>query len=409
MDHSPRRARITGMTVPDQAQFRAELDFEITFANGGRLSGEGFRIDIAGPDLGDAELGAALITDLGLLMADEVRISQRRIYPDRHKRATPPATSAPPAMSAPPATLAPPAMSAPPATLAPPAMSAPPATSAPAAACAVVRHADLSHVIKNGMVTIPGFPAPRIQAQSVSARLPPGRYAPGVSFAIGEISLCGNTSTYLDSPRHLLPDGDDLAALSLDRLADLDGIVIDLTGMGTASADAASADAASADGASADGASADGASADGASADGADLGGAEPGGAGRPGRGIGPGLLLPYDVAGKAVLLRTGWDARWGSAEYHAGHPFLTAAAARHLADAGAVLVGIDAANVDDTGDPERPAHAILLAAGVGICEHLTGLAALPGSGFRFSAVPPKVAAFGTFPVRAYATWSAGS
>ena len=117
--------------------------------------------------------------------------------------------------------------------------------------------------------------------------------------------------------------GDDLAALSLDRLADVDGIVVDLTGMEEAGPD----------------------------------------GAGR-GRGIGAGLLLPYDVAGKAVLLRTGWDARWGSAGYHAGYPFLTAAAARHLADAGAVLVGIDAPNVDDTDDPERPAHAILLAAG---------------------------------------------
>jgi arylformamidase len=321
------------MTMPDQAQYRAELDFEIAFANGGHLSGEGFRIDIDGPDLSDDELSAALIRDLGLLMADEVRISQRRIFPDRHKRAVPRVTPIP--------------------------------------AGAVVRHADLSHVIKNGMVTIPGFPAPRIQAQSVSARLPPGRYAPGVSFAIGEISLCGNTSTYLDSPRHLLPAGDDLAALPLDRLADLDGIVIDLTGMG------------------------------GADSDGAGLDGPAP-----RGREIGPGLLLPYDVAGQAVLLRTGWDARWGSAEYHSGFPFLTAAAARHLADAGAVLVGIDAPNVDDTDDPERPAHAVLLAAGVGICEHLTGLGALPGSGFKFSAVPPKVAAFGTFPVRAYATWS---
>ncbi|HEY6480204.1 MAG TPA: cyclase family protein [Streptosporangiaceae bacterium] len=325
------------MTTPDRAQYRAELDFEITFANGGRLSGEGFRIDIGGPDLSDAELGAALIRDLGLLMADQVRISQRRIFPDRHKRAVPRDAEPPPA-SAP--------------------ARAPAATS--------VRHADLSHVIKNGMVTVPGFPVPRIQAQSVSANLPPGRYAPGVSFAIGEISLCGNTSTYLDSPRHLLPAGDDLAALSLDRLADVDGIVVDLTGMEEAGPD----------------------------------------GAGRE-RGIGAGLLLPYDVAGKAVLLRTGWDARWGSAGYHAGYPFLTAAAARYLADAGAVLVGIDAPNVDDTDDPERPAHAILLAAGVGICEHLTGLAALPGAGFRFSAVPPKVAAFGTFPVRAYATWSA--
>ena len=363
------------MTMPDQAQYRAELDFEINFANGGRLTGEGFRIDIAGPDLGDEELGAALITDLGLLMADDVRISQRRIFPDRHKRAVPRVTANSPVSASGPA----------------PALASESASES-VPACAAVRHADLSHVIKNGMVTIPGFPVPRIEAQSVSARLPPGRYAPGVSFAIGEISLCGNTSTYLDSPRHLLPAGDDLAALSLDRLADLDGIVIDLTGM-----------------ASPNGPDPNGSDPNGSDPGGADPGGSEPDGAGHPGRAIGPGLLLPYDVAGKAVLLRTGWDAWWGSAEYHGGYPFLTAAAARHLADAGAVLVGIDAPNVDDTDDPERPAHAILLAAGVGICEHLTGLAVLPGAGFRFSAVPPKVAAFGTFPVRAYATWSAGS
>ena len=336
------------MAIPDQTQFRAELDFEITFANGGRLSGAGFRIDIAGPDLCDDELGAALITDLGLLMADDVRISNRRIFPDRHKRAVPPVPPSPAAWPA------------------PPAANVAPARCAPAT---TVRHADLSHVIENGMVTIPGFPAPRIEAQSVSARLPPGRYAPGVSFAIGEISMCGNTSTYLDSPRHLLPGGDDLAALALDRLAGLDGIVVDLTGVPAAGPD----------------------------------------GGGPGGRAIGPGLLLPYDVAGKAVLLRTGWDTRWGSTEYHCGYPFLTAAAARHLAHAGAVLVGTDAPNVDDTDDPGRPAHAVLLAAGIGICEHLTGLAALPGSGFLFSAVPPKVAAFGTFPVRAYATWSDAS
>lgn len=67
--------------------------------------------------------------------------------------------------------------------------------------------------------------------------------------------------------------------------------------------------------------------------------------------------------------------------------------------------MGIDAANVDDTADPQRPAHSLLLAAGIPVCEHLTGLGALPAAGFRFSAVPPRIAGFGTFPVRAYATW----
>jgi hypothetical protein len=147
-----------------------------------------------------------------------------------------------------------------------------------------VRHADLSHVIKNGMVTIPGFPAPRIQAQSVSARLPPGRYAPGVSFAIGEISLCGNTSTYLDSPRHLLPAGDDLAALSLDRLADLDGIVIDLTGMGGTGPDGAGPD-----GRAPTDAGPNGAGLGAAGPNGAGLGAAGPGGGGGGGGGFGGG------------------------------------------------------------------------------------------------------------------------
>ncbi|HEY1644010.1 MAG TPA: cyclase family protein [Streptosporangiaceae bacterium] len=300
-------------------QYRAELDFDIIFSNGGSLHGQEFRIDIAGPDLSDAELGAALVRDLGLLMAGEVRITRREIIADRHKRAAP---------------------------------AGPPA----AAGRGAIRHADLSHVITDGMVTVPGLPAPRVRAQSVSAALPPGRYAPGVSFKIGEITLCGNTSTYLDSPFHLLPAGADLAALPLERLADLDAIVVDLTGI--------------------------------------------------QGRAITEGHFLPYEVAGKAVLIRTGWDALWGRAEYHTGHPFLTAGAARHLAGAGTVLVGIDAANIDDTGDPARPAHAVLLAAGTGVCEHLTGLGALPGSGFRFTAVPPKVARFGTFPVRAFATWA---
>jgi arylformamidase len=64
---------------------------------------------------------------------------------------------------------------------------------------------------------------------------------------------------------------------------------------------------------------------------------------------------------------------------------------------------------VDVTGDPEWPAHAARLAASVGICAHLAGLDALPGAGFRCTAVPPKVAGFGTFPVRAFATWDVAS
>ena len=305
-------------------QYRAELDFEITFSNGGSLRGEGFRIDIAGPGLTEDELGAALIADLGLLMADRVEIRGHQILSERHKRA------------------------------------APSSRGAVATSGTALHRADLSHPIEQGMITVPGLPAPRITAHSVSAQLPQGRYAPGIQFAIGEITLCGNTGTYLDSPFHRYPDRTDmadLAALPLDRLAELDGVVVDVTGAAA--------------------------------------------------RAIGPAQFIPYQVTGKAVLVRTGWDRHWGTGAYAGDHPFLTAEAAAHMARSGARLVGIDAANIDDTGDPERPVHSQLLAAGIPVCEHLTNLGELPGSGFRFSAVPPRVAGFGTFPVRAYATWEA--
>ena len=47
--------------------------------------------------------------------------------------------------------------------------------------------------------------------------------------------------------------------------------------------------------------------------------------------------------------------------------------------------------------------HTLLLGAGIPICEHMRGLELLPDAGFRFTAAPPKIKAFGTFPVRAFA------
>ena len=69
----------------------------------------------------------------------------------------------------------------------------------------------------------------------------------------------------------------------------------------------------------------------------------------------------------------------------------------------GAVFVGIDTLNIDDTADLRRPVHTALLGRDIPVVEHMTNLGALPSSGFRFFAVPVKVRAFGTFPVRAFA------
>jgi len=103
------------------------------------------------------------------------------------------------------------------------------------------------------------------------------------------------------------------------------------------------------------------------------------------------------------VLVHTGWDGHWRTARYGIDNPYLTGDAAGYLVDQGVALVGIDSVNIDSLGDLSRPVHSTLLGAEVPIVEHLTGLEAVPVQGARFSAVPAKVAGFGTWPVRAFA------
>jgi kynurenine formamidase len=199
------------------------------------------------------------------------------------------------------------------------------------------------------MTTYEGLPGPHIcdyWTREGSA----AHYDDGASFQIGRIDMVANTGTYLDSPFHRYADGADLAGLRLEQLASLPGLLV------RAGTQAVDADA-----------------------------------------------FETLDVAGKAVLVMTGWDRHWRTGSYAKGHPFLTEAAARLLAEREAALVGIDSYNIDDTGRRTRPVHTILLGAGIPICEHMTNLAALPEAGFAFTAVPPKIAGMGTFPVRAFA------
>jgi kynurenine formamidase len=171
---------------------------------------------------------------------------------------------------------------------------------------------------------------------------------------MGKIELLANTGTYLDAPFHRYADGKDVAGYALEAVADLPGIVIGATERRTRALDAS--------------------------------------------------RFAKHDVNGKAVLVHTGWDAHWRTETYSAGeHPFLTREAAEQLASAGAALVGIDSLNIDDDKDGTRPAHTILLGAGIAIVEHMTNLGALPATGFRFFAAPVKVKGMGSFPVRAFA------
>jgi kynurenine formamidase len=214
------------------------------------------------------------------------------------------------------------------------------------------RIVDLSHVIEHGMTTYPGLPGPQI-CDFWERTGTAGNYDDGSTFQIGRIDMVANTGTYVDAPYHRYADGIDLADLPLPSLADLPGIVIRRPWENDIIVDAAAFD----------------------------------------GR----------EIAGKAVLIHTGWDRHWRTDRYGEGHPFVTAEAADWLIENGALFVGIDSNNIDDTRHRSRPVHTKLLGAGIVICEHMTALGQLPDEGFRFSAVPPKVRGMGSFPVRAYA------
>jgi arylformamidase len=211
---------------------------------------------------------------------------------------------------------------------------------------------DLSHTIEHGLITYKGLPGPII-CDYMSREQSRAHYAPGTEFHIGKIEMVANTGTYLDSPFHRYANGKDLSELPLEKLAHLPAIKI-VSSSGKRAIDASV-------------------------------------------------FARQKDLSGKAVLVETGWSRHFNTPQYFEGHPYLTEDAAQLLADSGVALVGIDSLNIDDIADLRRPVHSILLGHEIPIVEHLTNLAEIRTEQFHFSAVPPKVKGFGTFPVRAFA------
>jgi kynurenine formamidase len=210
---------------------------------------------------------------------------------------------------------------------------------------------DLSHIIEDGMITYKGLPGPVIR-DHLSRDASRGHYAEGTTFQIGKIEMLANTGTYIDAPFHRYAEGADLSGFELAAIANLDGRVLH----------------------------------------------ADP-----QKRSIDRDLFRKHDLAGKAVLIHTGWDRHWRTEHYFGNHPFLTRDAAEHLESSGVAMVGIDSLNIDDTNDGSRPAHSVLLGASIPIVEHMCNLQALPDGGFKFFAVPAAVKGMGSFPVRAFA------
>lgn len=205
------------------------------------------------------------------------------------------------------------------------------------------------------MPSYPGLPIPKFNVfldHGNASRQT--HYAPGTTFQIASYELGGNTGTYVDAPFHRHPNGFDLADLPLDRVANLPGVVIAAPGDGPIEAR----------------------------------------------------IFADFALRGKAVLVHTGWAKHWDEGGYFRSGPYLTATACEQLVRSGAALVGIDCANIDNMSDPVRPAHTLLLEAGIPVVEHLRGLEQLHGYSFQFFAVPPAIRKGTSFPVRALAVCS---
>jgi kynurenine formamidase len=173
------------------AEKRVKFDFEIDFSNGGGIQGQDFRLDIEGEDIADQALSDFIVKDLRLLMVRDVRILNKEIIGEPHKRAAPESSETEASNSG--------------------------------------RLVDLSHTIEDGMITYRGLPAPLIcgfMSREASKKL----YAEGTTFQIGKIEMVANTGTYLDSPFHRFERGKDVAELHLSSLADLEGVVVRVVG-----------------------------------------------------------------------------------------------------------------------------------------------------------------------------------
>jgi len=162
---------------------RVKFDFEIYFTNGGSIRGEDFRLDISRDTISDQELSDHIVTDLQLLMVGQVKISNKEIFEEEHKRKP--------------------------------------------VRVKVEKELliDLSHTIENGLITYKGLPAPII-CDYLSRENSKQFYEEGTQFQIGKIEMVSNTGTYLDCPFHRFENGKDLSEIGLEYFTDLEGMVI---------------------------------------------------------------------------------------------------------------------------------------------------------------------------------------
>lgn len=184
----------------------------------------------------------------------------------------------------------------------------------------------------------------------------------GYFYAAKRFGTAEHGGTHLDAPFHFAEGGDDAASISLDRLI-LPGVVVDVS-------EAAATD---------------------------------------PDYRMTVEDVLAWEAEhgpvpeGSAVLISTGWAARWPDALAYLGDdtpgetgnlhfPGIGEAATRLLVEDRRVgLLGIDTASIDHGQSTDFIAHQIGAAAGVPNLENVADLSRLPPTGFLLAALPMKI------------------
>ncbi len=218
---------------------------------------------------------------------------------------------------------------------------------------------DLSQEIYEGMPSFPGYPDVKIQEH--------GSVAGPMGASIGEyrwnavsIAITDHHGTHIDAPYHLNPIGKKIHEMPAEQFV-TEAVILDLTQRANLEIGAADLEEALK----------------------------------KSGESI---------HKGDAVLLHTGWDKKWDTAEYMARHPWLNEGAARWLLEKEIGIVGIDASDTDLGVPGRRYCHVILLAgAGIPIIENLRNLDGVSKSRVTFFALPLKIRGATGSPIRAIA------
>ena len=203
---------------------------------------------------------------------------------------------------------------------------------------------DLSRTITPGMQCFPGDMTPAIERLEADG------------FRTANLSLCSHAGTHMDAPAHIISERLTLDAMPPETFWGL----------------ALLADVRSADG-----------------------------------REIEIEDVAPH--AGKLaeadfLLLRTGWEEKFGTAEYLTDFPTLSREAAEYALSLGLRGFGFDTISADRVESEECPIPKPLLGAGAVLIENLRGLGALPeGETFLLAALPMPLAQADGAPARVMA------